>query len=145
MRNRRHAAELAMLPLWMMRPVTPALSRIARPVPVCCSTPWWLIVALLPVTAIVLPLPLTDSLPMVAMLPVSIAKFSGCARQPRRVFSTATAHMESTMHVVPGLVAVVALAIVTRQCVIPISLRRLPASGLPALTGRKAEGQGRDG
>ena len=57
------AVELVVLPLVIVRPVTPVLSRIARPVPVCSSVPRFVKVASLPliVTAFVPPLTVNDA------------------------------------------------------------------------------------
>src|ERR1700710_2016682 len=54
------AVELVLLPLLITRPVTPVLSRITRPVPVCVIVPRLVKVALLPEIATALVLPLTD-------------------------------------------------------------------------------------
>ncbi|HEY1888404.1 MAG TPA: hypothetical protein VGG86_20530 [Roseiarcus sp.] len=64
------AVELVMLPLVIVSPVTPVLSRIARPVPVCSSVPKFVNVALLQemVTAFVVPLTVND--PVSVIVPV---------------------------------------------------------------------------
>ena len=67
------ALELVALPLVIVRPVTPVLSRIARPVPVCSSVPRFVSVALLPeiVTAFVPPPTVSD--PVSVIVPVCSA------------------------------------------------------------------------
>jgi hypothetical protein len=64
------AVELVVLPLVIVRPVTPVLSRIARPVPVCSSVPRF-VSALLPEMLTAFPLPLTMSVPVSEIVPVS--------------------------------------------------------------------------
>ncbi len=62
--------ELVALPLVIVRPVTPVLSRIARPVPVCSSVPRFVSVALLPVMVTAFVPPLTVSDPVSVIVPV---------------------------------------------------------------------------
>ncbi len=64
------AVEFVLLPLLTMRPVTPVLSRIARPVPVCSSVPRLVNVALLPETVTAFVPPLTVSDPVSVIVPV---------------------------------------------------------------------------
>ena len=58
------------LPLVIVRPVTPVLSRIARPVPVWSSAPRFVNVALLPVMVTAFVPPLTVSDPVEVIVPV---------------------------------------------------------------------------
>ncbi len=64
------ALELAALPLVIVSPATPVLSRIARPVPVCSRVPRLVRVALLPVMVTAFVLPLTVSDPVAVIVPV---------------------------------------------------------------------------
>ncbi len=64
------ADEFVLLPLVIVRPVTPVLSRIARPVPVCSSVPRFISVALFPVMVTAFVPQLTISDPVSVIVPV---------------------------------------------------------------------------
>src|SRR5262252_6408453 len=65
--------EFVRLPLLMTSPVTPVLSRMTRPVPVCEIVPRFVTVALLPVIVTATVLPATVKVPVASTLPVSPA------------------------------------------------------------------------